>query len=62
VGSIKRFSCLLIDYNICIDKVGWTFQHDFGGKEFPICGPQVVGDAVEISGRLITKYPVASAA
>jgi hypothetical protein len=44
------------DYNICIDKAAWTFQHDFGGKLFPICGPEVVGDAVEISSRLLAKY------
>ena len=45
------------DYNICIDKVGWDFQHDFGGQKFPVCGPAVVGDAVKLSRRLITKYP-----
>ena len=44
------------DYNTCLDKVAWGFQHDFGGKNAPICGPAGVGDVLNISLALLSKY------
>ena len=45
-----------VDYNMCLDKVAWDFQHDFGGKNASICGPDGVGDVINISLALIAKY------
>lgn len=44
------------DYNTCLDKVAWDFQHDFGGKRAPVCGPDGVGSVVNISLALLAKY------
>ena len=42
------------DYNKCLDKVAWDFQHDFGGARFPQCAEP--GGAVATSERLQAKY------
>ena len=45
-----------VDYNKCLDKVAWDFQHDFGGQKWPVCGPEPVGDAVALSKKLLGEY------
>ena len=42
-------------YNLCIDAWSWEWQHDFGGKKYPLCKAPV-GDAVAVSRRLLAKY------
>lgn len=42
------------DYNECLDEVAWRFQHDFGGKELPLCPSR--GNTVAISDKLQSKY------
>jgi alpha-N-acetylglucosaminidase len=42
------------DYNKCLDKVAWDFQHDFGAKQLPLCPKS--GDATTISTALQAKY------
>ena len=38
------------DYNKCLDKVAWTFQHDFGAKKLPLCPDPA--NAVALSAQL----------
>ena len=42
------------DYNICLDQVAWTFQHDFGSQKLPLCAD--AGDTVTIARSLLAKY------
>lgn len=42
-------------YNKCLDDWTWTWQHDFGGKLYPICW-EPTGDAIAISKELLEKY------
>jgi hypothetical protein len=52
------------DYNMCLDTVAWSFQHDYGGKKAPICGNVnggVKGSPVAISLRLLPKYAAEAA-
>jgi hypothetical protein len=44
-----------------LDKVAWSFQHDFGAEKFPLC----VGarETVSLATELLVKYkPSAQAA